>query len=252
VGLQVDAQGIATLALQDQAGKNAFSLEFVAELEKKLAALATDENAKVCVLTGLEEVFCAGGDRDVLLRLADGRVAPYDLELTGALLDVPIPTIAAMAGHAVGGGLVFGLCCDIVLMARESRYGFNFMEMGFTPGMGTTRLVQAALGDPLAAEMMYGGQYFKGRRFERSLVNYVLPRAEVERKAHAIAARFADKPRFALALLKRSLGLSRRRAFDEARTMESMMHEICFAHPETKARIEENYPSTTADDSEDA
>jgi polyketide biosynthesis enoyl-CoA hydratase PksI len=116
--------------------------------------------------------------------------------------------------------------------------------------MGTTRLVQAALGEPLAAEMMFGGQYFKGARFERSLVNYVLPRDQVVGKARAVAARFADKPRFALELLKRSLGLSRRRAFEEARTMESMMHEICFAHPETKARIEENYPPSESPEEE--
>ena len=246
VTTMVDEIGVAVVAMRDTVGKNAFSRAFVADLEAALSSVHTNTQAKACVFVGLEDVFCAGGDREVLLSLADGKIAPYDLELTRALLDVPIPTIAAMAGHAVGGGLVFGLACDIVVMAKESRYGFNFMDLGFTPGMGTTRLVQAVLGDALAAEMMFGGQYFRGTRFERSLVNYVVPQAEVESKAAAVALRFADKPRFALELLKRSLGLARRCAFEEARAMESMMHEICFAHPQTRARIEETYVSAPA------
>ena len=60
-------------------------------------------------------------------------------------------------------------------------------------------------------------------------------------RALDMAARIADKPRAALLLLKRALALPRRRAFEEARTVESMMHEVCFADPETVARIRTNY-----------
>ena len=244
IDLSVGDDGIAVLHMHDEAGKNAFSRTFVEELLEKLAALSS-EKVKVCVIRGLDEVFCAGGDRDVLLDLAEGRVAPYDLLLTRSLLEVPVPTIGAMAGHAVGGGLIFGLCCDVVLMGKESRYGCNFMDMGFTPGMGTTGLLQAAVGEYLAAEMMLGCQYFRGSHFDgRSNINYVLARDKVLDKAISVARRFADKPRFALTLLKRSLSLPRRKAFEDARTVESMMHEICFAHPETSQRIRENYTQT--------
>lgn len=246
IDLDVDDEGLAVLRMHDAAGKNAFSRAFVAELLDRLERCHAPE-VKVVVITGLEEVWCAGGDRSVLLGLAEGTVQPYDLTLTRALLEVPVPVIAAMAGHAVGGGLVFGLSCDVVLMGRESNYGTNFMDMGFTPGMGTTRLIQVALGEHLAAEMMFGCQYFRGAHFEgRSHVNYVLPREKVERKAMKVARRMTDKPRFAIELLKRSLALPRRQLFEQARTMESMMHEICFAHPETRARIAENYTPTDA------
>jgi polyketide biosynthesis enoyl-CoA hydratase PksI len=245
ISLSVDDDGVAVLHMRDEEGKNAFSRAFVEELIEKLDALA-DEKVKVCVFRGLADVFCAGGDKEVLLDLAEGRVAPYDLMLTRSLIEVPVPTISAMAGHAVGGGLIFGLCCDVVLMGRESRYGCNFMDMGFTPGMGTTGLLQVAVGEYVAAEMMFGCQYFKGAHFEgKSNVNYVLPRDEVVPKAMAVAQRFAEKPRFALSLLKRTLALPRRKAFEDARTAESMMHEICFGHPETVARIRENYTPTT-------
>ncbi len=244
ITLSIDDEGIAVLHMRDEEGKNAFSRTFVEQLLDRLQSLV-DERVKVCVVRGLDEVFCAGGDRQMLLDLAEGRVAPYDLLLTRSLLEVPVPTIAAMGGHAVGGGLIFGLCCDVVLMGRESRYGCNFMDMGFTPGMGTTGLLQIAVGEYLAAEMMFGCQYFKGAHFEgRANVNYVLPRDKVLDKALAVARRMSDKPRFALTLLKRSLTLGRRKAFEDARTAESMMHEICFAHPETSARIRENYTQT--------
>ncbi|HLT39950.1 MAG TPA: polyketide synthase [Enhygromyxa sp.] len=234
--------GVAELWMHDQPGNNAFSSEFVDQLLERMAELARAREAKVCVLRGLPEVFCAGGDRQVLLDLAEGNLAPYDLELTRTLLELPIPTIAAMEGHAVGGGLVFGLACDMVVMARESRYGCNFMDLGFTPGMGTTRLLQFAVGDYLAAEMMFGCQYFKGSHFEgRAQINYVVARAQALGQARKIAARLTDKPRFAIEMLKRQLSLPRRLAFEQARTSESLMHQVCFADPSTRDRIRENY-----------
>ena len=178
----------------------------------------------------------------MLLDLAEGRIEPYDLELTLNLIELPVPTIAAIEGHAVGGGLVFGLACDMVVLARESRYGTNFMDLGFTPGMGTTGLLQFAVGEYLAAEMMFGCQYFKGSQLEgRASVNAVVDRAKVLAHARKIATRLTDKPRFAIELLKRQLALPRRLAFERARTAESMMHQVCFGQPETRARIDETY-----------
>ncbi|PRP99867.1 putative polyketide biosynthesis enoyl-CoA isomerase PksI [Enhygromyxa salina] len=234
--------GVAELWMCDEAGNNSFSRVFVDELLARLAELSRDGEAKVCVVRGLPELFSAGGDQGVLLDLAEGRIAPYDLELTRNLIELPIPTIAAIEGHAVGGGLIFGLACDMVVLARESRYGTNFMDLGFTPGMGTTGLLQFAVGHYLASEMMYGCQYFKGSHFEqRGNINYVVERAKVLARARKLAARFTDKPRFAIELLKRQLALPRRLAFEQARTVESMMHQVCFGSPETSARIRENY-----------
>lgn len=245
VSLTIDDDGIAELWMHDAVRKNAFSRDFVDALLEKMAELTRCRRSKVCILRGLPDIFCAGGDRQVLLDLAEGNLAPYDLELTRTLLELPIPTIAAVEGHAVGGGLVFGLACDMVVLARESRYGSNFMDLGFTPGMGTTRLLQFAVGEYLAAEMMFGCQYFKGSHFEgRSFVNAVLPRAQVLGRARELAERITDKPRVAIELLKRQLALPRRIAFEQARTAESMMHQICFADPNTQARIRENYANS--------
>ena len=239
----VEDDGLAVLRMQDEAGKNAFSQAFVAEVVAGLERLGRDPRVKTVVLCGLPAIFSAGGDREVLLGLAEGRIAPYDLLLTRTLLEVPIPTIAAMAGAAVGGGLVFGLACDLVFMAADRRYGCNFMDLGFTPGMGSTRLLQAPFGEYVAAEMLLGAQYFRGDQLAArgARVNGIIRSAEVEARAFDVGRRLCEKPRSALGLLKRELGLGRRQAFEAARTAESVMHALCFADPVTQATIRENY-----------
>lgn len=244
ITLDTDEQGIAILQMQDRVKKNALGTAFVEELTEALQQVSQRPGIRVCVLRGLEEVFCAGGDEELLLALAQGELVASDIMLSRAMLEVPIPTIAVMEGHAVGGGLTLGLCCDVVMMARESRYGCSFMNMGFTPGMGTTRLLALAVGEYVAAEMMLGGQFFRGSHFEnRSQINYILPREQMWRKAMQVASAIAEKPRFALEMLKRDLSLKKRRLFEEARTNEVSMHQVCFALPETAQRIQENYVS---------
>lgn len=237
-----DADGIATITLRDTENKNAFSLALVRELRSALLQ-AHQPSVKVCILqSALPEVFSSGGNQKILKDLATGRIAPYDLDLTADLLAVPVPTIAAMKGHAVGGGFVLGLCCDLVVLGEKSRYSCNFMDLGFTPGMGATHLIQDALGEHFAAEMLFATPYLRGSQFVgRSHINYVLPAAKVDAKVADIAARIAEKPEAALRLLKRSLVLHRKQRFETARTMESMMHELCFRQPEVATKIRERF-----------
>ncbi len=250
IELTIDPEGIAILRMCDVAGRNAFSRTFVDELVTALGRLDNPQ-VKVAVLCGLHDVFSAGGDRALLLELSQGGIAPYDLLLTRSLLEVPVPTIAAMRGAAVGGALVFGLTCDMVVMSERARYGANFMELGFTPGMGTTALIQAAFGEYLAAEMMFSARYVSGRELKANArVNAILPPEQVEERALQLAARIADKPRAATLLLKRTLGLGRRMAFEQARLQESLMHEICFADRNLGERIRAEYLPTGSDPAE--
>src|SRR6266545_6252422 len=240
--LALGSDGIATLEMHDQAGRNAMSEAFVVDLLGAFKAIAACAELKVAVLLGLPDVFSAGATREVLQALADGAIAPTDLLLGKAFLDLPVPTIAALEGHAVGGGLALGLCADIVLIARESRYGCPFMNLGFTPGMGLTRLLEHVLSPSVAYEMMFTGQFFRGAHFEgRSGFNYILPRAQVRAKAMDLAARIAEKPRTAVEALKRVLSVDKRQAFEASRTVEAMMHAITFAGPDVRRLIEENY-----------
>ncbi len=242
VQLAVNEDGIATVMLCDRGGKNELSEEVVHELLATLETLAQSTTAKVAVFVGYPEVFCAGASKEMLQAILTHKVAPTDILLSKSVLDLPIPTIAAMEGHAIGGGLALGLCADLIVMAKESRYGCSFMNMGFTPGMGVTAILEHVLSRAMAHELMYTGQPLRGHHFEgKSGINYVLPRSNVRAKAFELAERIAEKPRTSLETLKRVLSLPRRQAFESTRTLESMMHKISFDDPEVRKLIEENY-----------
>jgi polyketide biosynthesis enoyl-CoA hydratase PksI len=236
--------GVAVVRLQDEAGKNALSHQTVPELERIFAGLSGREDVKAVVLAGLPEYFCTGASRTMLNELVEGGVAPRDLLLPRALLGLDVPLIAAMQGHALGGGFVLGLCADIILAARESRYGCNFINYGFTPGMGATGLVEHVLGPSLAREMLLTGNTFRGTRLQGNPgLNYVLPRAEVLPKALDLAACLAEKSRRALSVLKISLSSARRQVFEAARTSEILMHELTFHRAAVAEAIQDQYPA---------
>jgi polyketide biosynthesis enoyl-CoA hydratase PksI len=236
--LQVDASGVAILTMKDSARKNTLSFEMAQELDERFAAIARDETIKVLVLAGLDEYFSTGANREVLQQITSTKTAPRDLLLPRAVLDMPAPVISAMAGHAIGGGLALGVCADIALIARESRYSASFINYGFTPGMGLTKLLEDFAGTALAHEMLLTGQAFRGSHFEgRCGFNYVLPRKDVMSKALEIAALIADKPRASLLTLKWSLASKKRELFEAARTVECLMHQITFSLPEVESLI---------------
>jgi len=150
-----------------------------------------------------------------------------------------------MEGHAIGGGLAVALCCDIVVAARESRYGAVFMSLGFTPGMGTTTLLRELVGPFVAGEMMFTGRRFRGSELaaKGTHLNYILPRSEVLAKARDIAAQVAEKDGRSLLLLKNALSAEKKKLLIQARLQEDLMHRISFSFPETRRSIEEQYGS---------
>jgi polyketide biosynthesis enoyl-CoA hydratase PksI len=233
------SHGIARVTLADPGSANALGERMVGALEGAFAAIDRDPDVRVVVLAGEGDVFSSGAPRELLLRLAAGGVRPTDILLPRLLLDCAVPVVAAMAGAATGGGFALGLAADIVLIAEDSRYGFTFMNLGFTPGMGTTKLSEHVLSPAVAHELLYTGELRRGRHFAGSGINHVLPRQQVEPAALDLAARIADKPRHCVTVLKRTLSLPRRRAFEDSMTNESLMHQITFggaAH-----RIQDHY-----------
>lgn len=242
VRFELEPSGIGVVAMRDTEGRNAMSEAFVEDLIAALGAASRCADVKVAVLAGLPDIFTSGASLDMLRDLVHGKVVPTDIMLAKAVLDLPVPVIAAMEGHAIGGGLALGCAADVVVIARESRYGASFMNMGFTPGMGITRLLEHVMSPAIAAELLFSGEPKKGSFFEgKSGFNAILPRAEVMPRALSIAERIAEKPRLALEMLKRTLSLGRRQAFEQTHTLESLMHRVSFAAPDVLARIEDHH-----------
>lgn len=233
---------VGVLHMHDESSRNTFTDEFVECFMDQLKKLRSSCPYKVIILKGLPDVFCAGASKEALLSLFGGEVNVKDLELSELLLQLPVPIIAAMEGAALGGGFVVGLCCDVMVMNERRMYGANFTNMGFSPGMGCTGLIQAAVGDFVANEMMFRGRLFKGKTFRgRSLINYILPEDKIMKKAVDIALDIDEKPRGTIEVLKYSLSARKRKALIDARIQEDFMHKITFAQPEVKSMIEELY-----------
>jgi polyketide biosynthesis enoyl-CoA hydratase PksI len=228
VRVVAEADGVVIVHLCDAQGGNAFSPQLVSAFLGALDRVGRDESVRAIVLRGLPEVFASGATREVLEGIAAGELPTTELSLGRRLMSVPVPVIAACEGHAVGGGLALALSADLVVLAAESRYGANFLTLGITPGMGTTRLFEHVMGPATAHELLYTGAFRRGSELAPRLFAPVVPRAEVFSRAVDLALAVAEKPRGAVVLLKRTLTLPRRRAYEEAMTLESLMHETTF------------------------
>lgn len=235
--------GVFELRLDDAEHDNRVDVDFGDEIVHALEALAREPALKVLVLSGRPEVFCAGGRLEFLLKLATGQAEERSLfRLPFGVLSFPLPIVAAMEGHAVGGGFMLALYCDLLVAASNRRYGVNFAAMGFTPGVGTTSLLPALVGHHFASEMILTAKTYRGRDLVgRSLFNRVVPSAEVKATAIDLARSIADKPRHVLEMLKDAMALPRRQALLQGMHQEHLMHKICFDRPETKAMIESTY-----------
>ncbi len=234
--------GVAIVTMLNERTKNAMTPRFVTELSSALRSAASSPGLKVIVLAGLPEVFSSGASPELLRSFARGEMAPTEISLPRLLLDLPVPVISAMEGHAIGGGLALGLCADIAIIAKESRYGATFMDFGFTPGMGTTQLLFHVVSPAIAFEMLLTGEPKKGSALiGMSGFNAILPRVDVIPRALSLADRIAEKPRLPLEVLKRTLSMARRRAFEETYTTETLMHRATFGQDDVLTRLEERH-----------
>jgi len=243
VELKIVENKIALVTMQDTESRNVFSEKLINGLVGAIDELENKRRPSVMILCGLPEVFSGGAEKETLVGLSEGKLFVKDLLISERLISTPFPVIAAMEGHAIGGGLIMGVCCDIVVAALESRYGAVFMNMGFTPGMGCTTLLQELVGPYIANEMMFTGKRFKGRELagKSTNLNYIVPKHEVMDKAMDIALQIAEKNIESVYLLKYALSARKKKLLIEARVQEDFMHRLSFGFPETKETIKNFY-----------
>jgi polyketide biosynthesis enoyl-CoA hydratase PksI len=243
VDLELHNDNIAVVTMQDTESRNVFSDALIHGLIDALDELENNHKPAVMVLKGLPDVFSGGAEKETLIGLSEGRIHVKDLIISERLLNTPFPIVAAAEGHAVGGGLIMAVCCDIVIASMESRYGAVFMNMGFTPGMGCTTLLQYLVGPYIANEMMLTGKRFKGRELaaKGTNINYILPKANVMDKAMDIALQISEKNIESVYLLKYALSAKKKKLLIDARVQEDFMHRMSFGFPETKETIKNFY-----------
>lgn len=239
--------GIALIKMQDRENKNTFTNELLLGIREAFAEVDKNSKYKVMVITGYDNYFATGGTKDALLAIQEGnanfdKISPGTTNIYSLPLDCRIPVIAAVQGHAIGGGLAFAMFSDFVIFSKESVYTANFMNFGFTPGFGSTYIFPAKFGIALAEDILMSARTFRGEELKKRGIPFeVYPRKEVLNQALELAEIIAEKPRISLVSLKDQLVNEHRKKISEVVKQEIKMHDITFHRPEVKEKIEKLY-----------
>ncbi len=190
---------------------NALTPATIAELGRALDVVDADPSLRSVVLTGAGKAFCAGADlKAVLAAGRDGTAEAatmHFLREVGRVFDrleaAPVPTVAAVNGIAVAGGLELLLCCDIVLAAAGAMLGDGHANFGQIPGGGGTLRLPRRIGAARAKYLMLTGRNLPAQQAaDWGLVDEVLPPDELQARAAELAGGFERHSALVLARMK--------------------------------------------------
>jgi len=204
------AEGVARVTLDRPDARNALSVELCSELAERLAEVQCDDAVRAVVLAGAGKAFCVGGDIAAMHAAGDDvRVflRRLTLEFHGvitAITRMPKPVIAAVRGAAGGGGLSMALACDLVVCAEDAKLVTAYTAIGLPPDGGLTFQLTRALGPHRAlAHLLRNEPILPEEGRAHGLIHTVVPAAEVDERAVALAAELARGPTASYAAIKR-------------------------------------------------
>ena len=192
---------------------NLVTRELTEELREALAQLAASEDVRAVVVSGRgERAFCAGshiGEFEALRgRVAEGKLLLEKL-VYRQLAQLPMPTIAAIEGDALGGGLELALCCDLRIASERARLGMPEVRLAVLPGSGGTQRLPRLVGPARAKELILTGRIISAHDAERiGLVNQVVPAGEARMAADAMASEIAERGPLAVQEAKRLIDIA--------------------------------------------
>jgi enoyl-CoA hydratase/carnithine racemase len=170
--------GVVARIELDNGPLNLVTGEMMERLDAVLTEIAADPQTRAVVVTGAgTRAFCAGSDVKEFEGLAGRAVqgkSLYEKYVYRKLAELPVPTIAALVGDALGGGLELALCCDLRIASPRARFGMPEVRLGVIPGSGGTQRLPAVIGPARAKEMILVGELIDAARAEQiGLVNAV-------------------------------------------------------------------------------
>lgn len=207
---------VAIVTLNRPEARNAFSNRLSPALRNLIKRFGDDPQVGSILVTGTGAAFCAGGDvkgmgeNSAKVELTfDERIADLRAQqrtLTGALVAVRKPTVAAIPGPAAGAGLALALACDIRIAARSAILTTAFARIGLSGDYGIAWLLTRVAGFSRARELMFLSERIDAQRAEAlGLVNRVVADTELREAAFTLAASLAGGPSIAFGLMKDNL-----------------------------------------------
>ena len=208
VNIEVADSGVATIRL-DRPKLNPLNRQVATEIGEAVDQVAADENVRAVVVWGGERVFAAGadikemGERDAVTMF---RYIGFFQDVFTRLDNLPVVTIAAINGYALGGGCELALACDFRICAQDSQLGQPEILLGVIPGAGGTQRLPRLVGAGRAKELIYSGRFVAAEEaLAIGLVNKVVPAPDVYPTALKWAERYAAGPRVALMAAKQAI-----------------------------------------------
>jgi enoyl-CoA hydratase len=211
VTLETPADGVLQVTLNRSAAANALSTQ----MGKDLLDIFTDLTAqpdlyRAVVVTGAgDRAFCAGGDLKERQGMSDAQWQAQHLifeRMIRAIIEAPIPTIAAVNGAAYGGGCEVSLGCDFIYAARNARFALTEVTIGIMPGAGGTQNLPRAVGLRRAKEILLTGRPFTAdEAYHWGMVNRICEPGRVVQEAVETATIIANNAPIAIRQAKRSM-----------------------------------------------
>ena len=236
--LIVETRGaVGLVTLNRPKALNALNAQLVAELRQALDAFEADPAIGAIVIAGSEKAFAAGADiKEMKDRdFADVYLTDFITKDWERLAQCRKPTIAAVAGYALGGGCEIAMMCDIVLAAEDAKFGQPEITLGTIPGAGGTQRLARALGKAKAMDLVLTGRMMDAAEAERSgLVARVLPAAELLGEALKLAEKIAGFSRPAVLMAKEAFNQAFETGLAEGLRFERRLFHASFATADQK------------------
>jgi enoyl-CoA hydratase len=193
---------------------NALTMEMLKTMEKQLIASAEDNKFHVVLVTGRGRAFCSGADIADASRASAEDMWRYWCRVGNRVFDLlarmPQPTIAAIHGFALGGGLELALAADMRIAAEGAKLGAPEVTIGAVPGWGCLRRLQALIGPGRARQMVFLGRPIDAVTAAAwGLVNEVVPFDRLSERAWELATAIAANPAFAVQICKDVMNIDR-------------------------------------------
>lgn len=190
--------GVGLITLNRPEALNALNSQITRELSAAVEAMEADESVGAIVLTGSDKAFAAGAD---IKEIKDKTFIDVFSEqfITASwerIASARKPTIAAVSGHAVGGGCELAMMCDIIIAAENARFALPETTIGVIPGAGGTQRLTRVVGKALAMDMILTGRALSAAEArEAGLVSRVVRNGEHVTTALKMAERIACSSR---------------------------------------------------------
>jgi enoyl-CoA hydratase/carnithine racemase len=222
----VERRGAAGIVRFDRPGaRNALTDAMLAQTRSAMQAWESDPGVSAAILTGGPDIFCAGGD---LKATAASKMEPFERYLSRYtrsewhnfmrfLINYPKPAIAAVEGHALGGGFEIALACDFMVGSASASFGLTEARLGLFPILGGAWLLANAVGERTAKELLFTGRRIGAEEaLSLRLVTRIVPAGGALDAAVAVAGEIADCAPLAVVMAKQAANRARAQSYEAA------------------------------------